>query len=185
MVRSERGWSGSSVPSQDPYCFTAIVCLLVWPARCVDGFSNIRVEVDVASLLKEPVIPIDGAVDHTFILRAISACCSHLHRGAYDEDAFWLQSQPHALEDPEDVIWLEIAHGPPIDDDVHLLSQEAPVEVLHRSAEAGLLWYLHFLDSNINIRLRLLVLKDDSFREGLSQEWPVTSISTLSSENPA
>ena len=83
-----------------------------------------------ASRLEELIIQLDGPVDHSSVSRATATCLSDLHRNAYDEDTPWFQSLSHALQHFSDVMWLKIAQGPPVDDDIYLFAELVPINML-------------------------------------------------------
>lgn len=73
---------------------------------------------------------------------------------------------------------LKIAQGPPVDDDIYVPTELAPVNMLDRNTKAVISWHLHLLDCDVDVCLGLLVLVDDGLFEALPEQGPVPPIST-------
>ena len=73
---------------------------------------------------------------------------------------------------------MEVAEGPPIDEDVHLLTQLSPVHLLDGGAEAGLPWHSRLVDSLVDVCLGLFKLKDEGHGEDGLEQGPVSPIAT-------
>ena len=86
--------------------------------------------MDQACHLEELVIPFDSPVDHSFIRGAAAAGLSDLHWYANNEDSSWPQCLSHTTKDDGNVVRLEIAQGPPVDDGINSIAELAPINVL-------------------------------------------------------